>query len=153
MVVKRKTSAKNNLNYNLDNHGLLTMSNLAKWTKIVGILNIISGALYCLTILIFAVPTVVIGIITIVMGTKLTVAANHLEFAIQNKDQESFTIAVDQLRQYFLINGILLIVTVALIGLGIILLIFFAGFFMDLINQSGFDYSMISKILIKCIFI
>ena len=149
MVVKRKTSAKNNLNYNLDNHGLLTMSNLAKWTKIVGILNIISGALYCLTILIFAVPTVVIGIISIVMGTKLTVAANHLEFAIQNKDQESFTIAVDQLRQYFLINGILLIVTVALIGLGIILLIFFAGFFMDLINQSGFDYSMISKILIK----
>ena len=149
MVVKRKTSAKNNLNYNLDNYGLLAMSNLAKWTKIVGILNIISGALYCLTILIFAVPTVVIGIITIVMGTKLTVAANHLEFAIQNKDQESFTIAVDQLRQYFLINGILLIVTVALIGLGIILLIFFAGFFMDLINQSGFDYSMISKILIK----
>ena len=149
MVVKRKTSAKNNLNYNLDNHGLLTMSNLAKWTKIVGILNIISGALYCLTILIFAVPTVVIGIITIVMGTKLTVAANHLEFAIQNKDQESFTIAIDQLRQFFLINGILLIVTVALIGLGIILLIFFAGFFMDLINQSGFDYSMISKIFIK----
>ena len=149
MVVKRRTSAKNNLNYNLDNHGLLTMSNLAKWTKIVGILNIISGALYCLTILIFAVPTVVIGIVTIVMGTKLTVAANHLEFAIQNKDQESFTIAVDQLRQYFLINGILLIVTVALIGLGIILLIFFSGFFMDLINQSGFDYSIISKILIK----
>ena len=149
MVVKRKTSAKNNLNYSLDNYGLLTMSNLAKWTKIVGILNIISGALYCLTILIFAVPTVVIGIISIVMGTKLTVAANHIEFAIQNKDQESFTIAVDQLRQYFLINGILLIVTVTLIGLGIILLIFFAGFFMDLINQSGFDYSMISKILIK----
>ena len=149
MVVKRKTSAKNNLNYNLNNHGLLTMSNLAKWTKIVGILNIISGALYCLTILIFAVPTVVIGIITIVMGTKLTVAANHLEFAIQNKDEESFTIAIDQLRQYFLINGILLIVTVALIGLVIILLIFFAGFFMDLINQSGFDYSMITKILIR----
>ena len=149
MVVKRKTSAKNNLNYNLNNHGLLTMSNLAKWTKIVGILNIISGALYCLTILIFAVPTVVIGIITIVMGTKLTVAANHLEFAIQNKDKESITIAIAQLRQFFLINGILLIVTVALIGLGIILLIFFAGFFMDLINQSGFDYSMISKILIK----
>ena len=149
MVVKRKTSAKNNLNYNLNNHGLLTMSNLAKWTKIVGILNIISGALYCLTILIFAVPTVVIGFISIVMGTKLTVAANHIEFAIQNKDQESFTIAVDQLRQYFLINGILLIVTVALIGLGIILLIFFAGFFMDLINQSGFDYSMITKVLIR----
>ena len=149
MVVKRKTASKNNLNYSLDNYGLLIITNLSKWTKIVGILNIISGALYCLTILIFAVPTVIIGIITIVMGTKLTIAANHLEFAIQNKDAESFTIAIDQLRQYFLINGILLIVTVALIGLGIILLIFFAGFFMDLINKSGFDYSMISKILIK----
>ena len=65
------------------------------------------------------------------------------------KDEESFSNAIDQLRQYFLINGILLIVTVALIGLVIILLIFFAGFFMDLINQSGFDYSMITKILIR----
>ena len=98
--------------------------------------------------LLIGILLVVIGIITIVMGTKLTVAANHLEFAIQNKDQESFTIAVDQLRQYFLINGILLIVTVALIGLGIILLIFFAGFFMDLINESGFDYSIITLSLI-----
>ena len=144
------SSKKANLNYNLDSYGLLTMDKLSKWVKIVGILNIISGSLYCLTIFIFAVPTVVMGIITIVMGTKLTVAANHLEFALQNKDAESFTIAIDQLRQYFLINGILLIITVALIVLGIILVISFAGFFMDLINQSGFDYSTISsKIFLK----
>jgi hypothetical protein len=144
------SSKKANLNYNLDSYGLLTMDKLSKWVKIVGILNIISGSLYCLTIFIFAVPTVVMGIITIVMGTKLTVAANHLEFALQNKDAESFTIAIDQLRQYFLINGILLIITVSLIGLGIILVISFAGFFMDLINQSGFDYSTISsKIFLK----
>ena len=144
------SSKKANLNYNLDSYGLLTMDKLSKWVKIVGILNIISGSLYCLTIFIFAVPTVVMGIITIVMGTKLAVAANHLEFALQNKDAESFTIAIDQLRQYFLINGILLIITVALIGLGIILVISFAGFFMDLINQSGFDYSTISsKIFLK----
>ena len=122
------TSKKANLNYNLDSYGLLTMDKLSKWVKIVGILNIISVSLYCLTIFIFAVPTVVMGIITIVMGTKLTVAANHLEFALQNKDAESFTIAIDQLRQYFLINGILLIITVSLIGLGIILVISFAGF-------------------------
>ena len=42
-------------------------------------------------------------------------------------------------------NGILLIITLALIGLGLILVISFAGFFMDLINQSGFDYSTISS--------
>lgn len=139
------SSKKANLNYNLNSYGLLTMDKLSKWVKIVGILNIISGGLYCLTIFIFAVPTVVMGIITIVMGTKLTVAANHLEFALQNKDEESFTIAIEQLRQYFLINGILLIITLALIGLGLILVISFAGFFMDLINQSGFDYSTISS--------
>ena len=139
------TSKKANLNYNLDSYGLLTMDKLSKWVKIVGILNIISGGLYCLTIFIFAVPTVVMGIIAIVMGTKLTVAANHFEFALQNKDEESFAIAIEQLRQYFLINGILLIITLALIGLGLILVISFAGFFMDLINQSGFDYSTISS--------
>ena len=149
MADKRKTSTKNNLNYSLDGHGLLTMDKLSKWTKIVGIMNIVLGAIYCLTIFVFAIPTVIIGIINIVLGTKLTVASNHFQFALENKDTKSFGIALDQLRQYFFINGILLIVTVAFIGLLVMLASFFAGFFMDLINESGFDYSIMTTILIK----
>ena len=95
---------ENTLNYNLDSLGLLTLEKLVKWTKFVGIMNIITGAMYCLTILFFSIPTAIMGVITIVMGTKLTNAASHLQFAADNKDAVSFTTAMDQLRAYFLIN-------------------------------------------------
>ena len=62
----------------------------------------------------------------------------------KNKDQESFATAVDQLRQYFLINGILLIVTFAMIGILLIFISFFSSFIMDFLNDSGFDYSISS---------
>ena len=70
MTEKRKTSTKKNLNYNLDGNGLLTIDKLSKWTKLVGIMNIILGAIYCLTIFVFAIPTVIIGIINIVFVSE-----------------------------------------------------------------------------------
>ena len=69
MAEKRKTSIENNLNYSLDGNGLLTIDKLSKWTKLVGIMNIVLGAIYCLTIFVFAIPTVIIGIINITLGT------------------------------------------------------------------------------------
>ena len=110
-------SSENTLNYHLDSFGLLTLEKLVKWTKFVGVMNIINGAIYCLTLLVFSIPTFIMGIITIFMGTKLTNAANHLQFAVQNKDSISFTTAMDQFRSYFLINGVLLMITIAFIGL------------------------------------
>ena len=135
-------SSENTLNYHLDSFGLLTLEKLVKWTKFVGIMNIITGAMYCLTIFVFSIPTVIMGIITIFMGTKLTNAAIHLQFAVQNKDSISFTTAMDQFRSYFLINGVLLMITIAFIGLCLIFVIFFFGSIMELFNESGFDYSI-----------
>ena len=142
MTEINQITPQNSLNYNLDSFGLLTLEKLIKWTKFVGIMNIITGALYCLTILIFFIPTAIMGVITIVMGTKLTNAANHLQFAVQNKDSISFTTAMDQFRSYFLINGVLLIITIAFLALCLILVIFFFGSIMELFNERGFDYSI-----------
>ncbi len=142
MTEINQITPQNSLNYNLDAFGLLTLEKLIKWTKFVGIMNIITGALYCLTILIFFIPTAIMGVITIFMGTKLTNAANHLQFAVQNKDSISFTTAMDQFRAYFLINGVLLIITIAFLALCLILVIFFFGSIMELFNESGFDYSI-----------
>ena len=133
---------ENTLNYNLDSFGVLTFERLVKWTKFVGIMNIITGAIYCLTLLFFSIPTAIMGVITIVMGTKLTNAASHLQFAAQNKDAVSFTTAMDQLRAYFLINGVLFIIFIVFIALGLILISFFSGSLLDFFNESGFDYSM-----------
>lgn len=146
MTEINQLSNDNNLNYNLDSFGLITLDKLIKWTKFVGIMNIITGALYCLSILFFSIPTFIIGVITIVMGTKLTNAANHLRFAIQNKDDVSFTNAMDHFRSYFLINGILLIITIAFIALFLIFISFFFGSIMEMINDTGFDYTVHSII-------
>ena len=135
-------SSENTLNYHLDSFGLLTLEKLVKWTKFVGLMNIITGAIYCLTILVFSIPTVSMGSITIFMGTNLTNAANHFQFALQNKDSISFTTAMDQFRSYFLINGVLLMITIVFIGLCLIFVIFFFGSIMELFNESGFDYSI-----------
>jgi hypothetical protein len=139
-----KISTENKLNYNLDFLGLITIEKMYKWTKIVGILNIALGAVYCLSILFLSLPTFIMGIITIIMGSKLVTASNHFQYAVQNKDEESFITAVDQLRQYFLINGILLIITFVIIGLLLLFVSFFSGLIMDFLNESGFDYTISS---------
>ena len=80
------------------------------------------------------------------MGTKLTNAASHLQFAAQNKDAVSFTTAMDQLRAYFLINGVLFIIFIVFIALGLIFISFFAGSLLDFFNENGFDYSVTTAI-------
>ncbi len=135
-------SSENQLTYTLDSFGMMTIERLCKWTKFVGIMNIITGSIYCLSIIVLSIPTVIMGVITIVMGTKLTTASNYLKFAVEHKDGPSFSNAVDQLRQYFFINGILLLITLILIGLLILMFGLFAGYIIDFLNESGFDYSV-----------
>lgn len=128
--------------FSLNAEGRLTIDRLKKWTKFVGIMNIISGIIYCLTIFILSIPTVVMGIITIFMGTKLTIAANHLEYALNNSDNKSFQIAIDQLQRYFFINGGLLIASLVFIVFLLTILSLFANVFIEFWNNQSFNYSI-----------
>lgn len=128
------------LNFALDPFGRQTLEKLAKWAKFVGIMNIITGTLYALTIFIFAIPTALIGVFTIMMGTKLNNAAGHLRFALYNDDSPSLSLAMDQIRSYMTINGILQIIMIAMILLVIIFLAIFGFAISDFLNESGFDY-------------
>jgi len=128
--------------FSLNAEGRLTIAKLKKWTKFVGVMNIISGAIYCLTIFILSIPTVIIGVVTIFMGTKLTIAANHLEYAMENSDNKSFQIAIDQLQRYFLINGGLLIASLVFIVFLLTILGLFANIFIEFWNSQSFNYSI-----------
>ena len=67
-IVKKRATKKggqNQLIYTLNSAGQLTLDGLQKWTKFVGIMNIITGIIYCLTIFIFSIPTVIMGVVTI----------------------------------------------------------------------------------------
>ena len=94
------------------------------------------------TIIIFSIPTVLIGVVTIFMGTKLTVAANHLEFALNNSDDKSFQIAIDQFQRYFLINGMLFIVALVFMLFLLIVISLFASVFIEFWNSQNFNYSI-----------
>ena len=149
--VKAKTAQKKNISqkttdpqfiFSLNAEGRLTITRLKKWTKFVGVMNIISGAIYCLTIFILSIPTVIVGVVTIFMGTKLTIAANHLEYAMENSDNKSFQIAIDQLQRYFLINGGLLIASLVFIVFLLTILGLFANVFIEFWNNQSFNYSI-----------
>lgn len=139
---KPQKTAEPQFIFSLNAEGRLTIDRLKKWTKFVGIMNIISGILYCLTIFILSIPTVVMGIVTIFMGTKLTIAANHLEYALNNSDNKSFQIAIDQLQRYFFINGGLLIASLVFIVFLLTILSLFASVFIEFWNNQSFNYSI-----------
>ena len=134
---KRSTSSFK-LALNLDAEGKALIEKLCKWTKFVGIMNIITGVMYCLTIFIFSLPTVAMGIITILMGSKLTIASDHLRYASDNKDDKSFQIALDQLGRYFVINGALFILTLVFVLILLLMASMFAGIFIEILNEFRF---------------
>ena len=76
------------------------------------------------------------------MGTKLTVAANHLEFALNNSDNKSFQIVIDQFQRYFLINGMLFIVALVFMLFLLIVISLFASVFIEFWNSQNFNYSI-----------
>lgn len=134
------------LTYDLDPFGRQTLENLAKWAKFVGIMNIITGILYALSIFAFAIPIAVIGIFTIIMGTKLNSAGDYLRIALYNGDSPSLYLALDQIRSYMTINGILQIIMISIVLLVIILFAIFGYALSDFINEGEFEYSLRSII-------
>ena len=113
------------LNYRLDYQGKDVLLKLARWSKFVGLINIFFGFIYCLTIFVFSIPTVIIGIFLILIGTRLTSVAGNLQNCVLQEESYSFSEALDQLRSYMFLNGIMLIVMIVIITILIIIAIIF----------------------------
>ena len=120
----------------------LSVDSLYKWSKFVSICTIVLGSVTSLSIFFLAIPTAIIGIITIVMGVKLNIASNHLRYAIQVNSKESIFIAADHLRQYFTFNGIIIIISMIFFIIIAVIISLFAGAIIEIFNQSGFDYTI-----------
>ena len=120
----------------------LSVDSLYKWSKFVSICTIVLGSVTSLSIFFLAIPTAIIGIITIVMGVKLNIASNHLRYAIQVNSKESIFIAADHLRQYFTFNGIIIIISMIFFIIIAVIIALFAGAIIEIFNQSGFDYTI-----------
>ena len=129
-------------NFKLSAQDKLSVNSLYKWSKFVSICTIVLGSITSLSIFFLAIPTAIIGIITIVMGVKLKIASNHLRYAIQVNSKESIFIAADHLRQYFTFNGIIIIISMIFFIIIAVIISLFAGAIIEIFNQSGFDYTI-----------
>lgn len=129
-------------NFKLSAQDKLSVDSLYKWSKFVSICTIVLGSFTSLSIFFLAIPTAIIGIITIVMGVKLNIASNHLRYAIQVNSKESIFIAADHLRQYFTFNGIIIIISMIFFIIIAVIITLFAGAIIEIFNQSGFDYTI-----------
>ena len=129
-------------NFKLSSQDKLLVDSLYKWSKFVSICTIVLGSIASLSIFFLAIPTAIIGIITIVMGVKLNISSNHLRYAIQVNSKESIFIAADHLRQYFTFNGIIIIISMIFFIIIAVIISLFAGAIIEIFNQSGFDYTI-----------
>lgn len=88
------------------------------WIKLVGVMFIIGGALYALTIV-----GIIIAWLPIWQGVLLLQSAGAVEQAYQSGNRNAMTRSLLKLKTYFIIMGVL-----TLIGIIATLLLFFLGF-------------------------
>lgn len=105
--------------------GLETTRQLAKWMKFFGIINIVLGAFYCLSL-----AGVIVGWLPILLGYwKLKAAENISRFA-EASDGQALESSLNYMRLYYYTTGILMIVGISLtvlMILGYILIAFVFG--------------------------
>ncbi|MFC4726757.1 DUF5362 domain-containing protein [Coralloluteibacterium thermophilus] len=82
------------------------------WLKFVGIMFIVQGALTALSIV-----GILIAWLPIWIGVLVMQSANAIEEAVRNDDAAALRTALSKLRTYFVIQGVLFLVGLALIVL------------------------------------
>lgn len=88
------------------------------WIKLVGVMFIIGGAFYALTIV-----GIIIAWLPIWQGVLLLQSAGAVEQAYQSGNRNAMTRSLSKLKTYFIIMGVL-----TLIGIIATVLLFFLGF-------------------------
>ena len=104
-----------------------SLKRISTWGKILGILMMIAGGLSALSGLFAFVVGAIPGLVTVFMGYLLFKTGKDAQNFLETQSEEDIASLLDNYAKYLFVNGILLIVTVAIVLITI--LIFGAGFF------------------------
>ena len=115
-------------------------SGLAKWSRIVGIFHIVLGILYCLSVFLLLIPTVIMGVFFILLGTRLTNASAHLNYCLQEPEEETIIHAFDNMRKYMFLNGIMFIVMFILVLIIFAVILVFGIALFDIFSEMTDSY-------------
>lgn len=86
---------------------LSSAKNMVSWAKFIAIMDIIFGAISCLGII-----TAVYGVPKIISGANLLNAAKKLRQHLEEPDPDKISGALDNLHDYFKLNGITVIINI-----------------------------------------
>jgi len=101
------------------------------WLKFLGIINIISGAFTALSIW-----GIIIAWLPIWLGVLLLQASGRISASRFSQNRAELVTMMDKLRLFFMIQGILIIVTVAMV---IIAIVVFGSLIMKYFSGEVFD--------------
>jgi hypothetical protein len=118
-----------------------TISKMVGDMNFVGIFYIITGALYCLTII-----GAVVGIPIIISGLRVRESANQFQAYLTTNEEFALEQAIERQSKFFFIQKVLMIITIALFVLYIIGIIVFLGIFMSYF-QGEHMYDMMQQTL------
>ncbi|RPI66205.1 MAG: hypothetical protein EHM47_17215 [Ignavibacteriales bacterium] len=114
-----------------------TISKMIGDMNFVGIFYIITGALYCLSII-----GAVVGIPIIISGLRVRESANQFQAYLTTNDTMALEQAIERQSRFFFIQKVLMIITLVLFVLYIIAIIVFIGVFMTYFEGNNFEYSV-----------
>ncbi|KNF07780.1 hypothetical protein CLPU_12c00530 [Gottschalkia purinilytica] len=106
------------------------LSSLSSWSSFISIVTIISGILTCLGSIFTFGLSLIPGIITIILGVKLNNAKNSIRNYLNGNEAE-INMIFENMKGYFKLQGILIIVGFVLVILGIIISVAFVGTFIE----------------------
>ncbi len=104
-------------------------NNMTGWLKFLGIMNIISGALTALSLW-----GIIIAWLPIWLGILLLQAGNKISSAQFSNNRGELVQMMDKLRLYFIIQGVLIIVSIVLVIVGVAV---FGGLLLKYFHGGG----------------
>jgi hypothetical protein len=110
------------------------ISDMGRWSGFVGIVTLISGIISCITIV-----GIIPGVVAIIIGLKLRSVKSYADQIVAYQDEESqvsrLNLMMTDLSTYFKIQGILMIIGLALVVIGILIAIAAAAFSFTAFNM------------------
>ncbi len=95
-----------------------TIPRMSRYMSFVGLITIIGGALYCITII-----GAIIGIPVIFMGLRLRESAEAFKQYLTSNSNQDLSTAIDRQTKAFFIQYVLTIIGLVLLGVYIIVII------------------------------
>ena len=109
---------------------IFTAKNMSIWVKLLGIINIVSGALAALSLV-----GIIIAWLPIWLGILLFQAGSRADEALASKRPDQLITMMEKLRLYFLIQGIMIII---MFGVGILAFLIFGASMITMFDQMNY---------------